>query len=421
MKEYRTTKSAIFVFLPRATELQEAPWGQPLITWREQCPHVAELPQGVSRHPVAFLNCHGSLFAVKEMPSGAAEKEYDLLKQIEKIFLPVVAPAGYVQLKPSTTEPSYLVTFYLESSIPYRILFMNPTSMQSRSKLLDAMAGLLVQIHLSGVFWGDCSLSNTLFRHDAGTLQAYMVDAESAEMHPSPLMPSLRYQDLQIAEENFRSELLELAQSGTNLDTITVYETGASLRQRYHNLWNEITREEIIHPSENFKIQERIRSINNLGYSVRDVAFRTTENGDLLRLKITVADRNFHGNQLFSLTGLEAEEMQARKLLNEIMELKATLGRERNEDIPIEAAAYQWYTQIYLNIVEILRPLVEKRRGTFPMAASDLTYDPLEMYCQVLEHKWFMSERAQHDVGHLLAVEDYLKTMLEQDLHSSET
>lgn len=46
-----------------------------------------------------------------------------------------------------------------------------------RDHLLDAISGLLVQLHLAGTFWGDCSLSNTLFRRDAGALQAYLVDA----------------------------------------------------------------------------------------------------------------------------------------------------------------------------------------------------------------------------------------------------
>ena len=50
-------------------------------------------------------------------------------------------------------------------------------------RMLDALVVLLVRIHLAGFFWGDCSLSNTLFRRDAGALQAYIIDVETAERH----------------------------------------------------------------------------------------------------------------------------------------------------------------------------------------------------------------------------------------------
>ncbi len=66
------------------------------------------------------------------------------------------------------------------------------------------------RLHLSGVFWGDCSLSNTLLRRDANTLQAYLVDAETTEFI-NPLPPAVRYQDLEIMEEIINGELIELS------------------------------------------------------------------------------------------------------------------------------------------------------------------------------------------------------------------
>ncbi len=76
--------------------------------------------------------------------------------------------------------------------------------------MLDALAQLFVQLHLNGFFWGDCSLSNTLFRRDAGALRAFLVDAETGEQHPS-LSDGQRAHDLLIAEENIAGELLDLA------------------------------------------------------------------------------------------------------------------------------------------------------------------------------------------------------------------
>ncbi len=79
-----------------------------------------------------------------------------------------------------------LVTRFLEYSTTYRALFSSPRVGQPTDRLLDALVELLVRLHLSGFFWGDCSLSNTLFRYDAGTLGAYLVDAETSEQHPGP-------------------------------------------------------------------------------------------------------------------------------------------------------------------------------------------------------------------------------------------
>src|SRR5207247_5626162 len=66
-----------------------------------------------------------------------------------------------------------------------------------------------VRLHLAGFYWGDCSLSNTLFRRDAGALAAYLVDAETGEMHPR-LSDGQRSYDIDIATENIAGEIYDL-------------------------------------------------------------------------------------------------------------------------------------------------------------------------------------------------------------------
>jgi hypothetical protein len=273
---------------------------------------------------------------------------------------------------------------------------------------LDAIASLLVQNHLAGIFWGDCSLSNTLFRRDAGALQAYMVDVENSEIHLPPLMPALRFQDLQTMDANIITEMIELTQEGFEFSPAMVYETGKSIRQRYHLLWEEITQEAVISPHETYHIQERIRKINNLGYAIKDIDFLPAGQGDKLRLRIQVADRNFHRNHLQELTGLISEEGQAQKLINEIHEVRALLTRQRNTQISIEAAAYNWLETIYIPTTKKLEKLIGRFHEIKTKDSSLFNTDPTELYCQVLEHKWYLSERAQQDVGHQLAVEDFV-------------
>ena len=71
------------------------------------------------------------------------------------------------------------------------------------------MASLLVDLHRAGVYWGDCSLANTLFRRDGDKIQAYLVDAETSEIHPA-LSDGQRAYDLDILVENVAFGLADL-------------------------------------------------------------------------------------------------------------------------------------------------------------------------------------------------------------------
>lgn len=392
---------------PEHPDFLDLPWELPLSQWESHCERLEEAPRGLSRHPVVFVNYSGNLYALKELPPKIAQREYEILRQIEDMRLPGVIPVGHLTTHKAQYNASVLITRYLDRSLPYRSLFMRSSLEHYRDHLLDAVSGLLVQLHLAGIFWGDCSLSNVLFRRDAGTLQAYLVDAETAEAHPGRLSPTLRHHELEIMEENVQRDLNDMADSGILPTDIYIWDTGVYIRQRYQALWEEITREEVLMPGERYRIHDRIRALNALGFSVGEVKLETTNGGDRIRLRVAVTDRNFHRDQLYGLTGLEAEEMQARKMMNEIQEVKATLEQRNNRDTPLGVAAYHWLENLYQPTLEILESLVDENTT------------PAEVYCQVLEHKWFLSEKAHRDVGHQTAADDYLLEYGDQDTYQS--
>jgi hypothetical protein len=393
-----TNITASDMFLrPGHPDFLDLPWNYPVAEWTKYCTRLEKLPRGLSRHSVVFVNYDGNLYAIKELPSEIAEKEYNLLKQMEELKLPVVSPAGYV--RPSgSNETSVLITKYLDYSLPYYSIFMQRSLERYRNYLLDAITGLLVQLHLSGVYWGDCSLSNTLFRRDAGALQAYLVDAETSEVHPT-ISNNLREHELEIMKENISGGLADIS-AITNVP-IDYLETGNYIEQRYHELWNEINKEEILNIDEKYRIQERVRALNTLGFSVDELEISATQNGDRLKLRAFVTDRSFHRDLLHSLTGIDGEEMQARLIINEIQELKATLSNKNNRSTPLSVAAFHWLNEFYHPSLEKLNLLKDK-------------YTEPELYCQILEHKWFLSEKEQRDVGHELAVKDYVENFSEK-------
>lgn len=371
------------------------PWNAPIATWAAVCPDVVIRERGISRHDVVFVQVEGGVYAFKELPPGLAEREYEFLRQLEDQKMPAVIAVGHARTRTGEDSQSILITAFLEGSLPYRILFTRPGLERYREKLLDAVTSLIVRLHLAGFYWGDCSLSNTLFRRDAGALQAYAVDVETSAVHEQ-LSDGQRRQDLMLMEENVAGELMDLAAEANAPHDQHVLETGSSITLRYERLWSEVTRETVIAPGERYRIQERIRALNELGFSVGEFELIATGDHQRLRLRTSVTDRNHHRAQLEALTGLRAGERQAVLLLNEIKETRATLA---SGGAPTELllAAVEWMRDAYIPTTEQLAPL----------AGSD--EDLPELFCQVLENKWFLSERAKRDVGLPAALTDYLE------------
>ena len=382
---------------PGHPDFIDLPWRMPLASWRGATPRLVEMERGLSRHEVLFVEYEDAIYALKELPAGLAEREYSLLRGMEDRRLPSVIAAGHarVRLPGESADNSVLITRYLDGSLPYRTLFMNQGLERYRERLLYAMAGLLVRLHLAGFYWGDCSLSNTLFRRDAGELQAYAVDAETSEQHEK-LSPGQRAHDLDILEENVAGDLSDVQMVAPLPEALPVYETGPIIRAKYQRLWNEIDRQLLLSPNESYLIQERIRALNELGFSVGEFELVQTGEGDRLRLRTIVVDRDYHRRLLHGLTGLVAGDRQAALLNNEIKEMQATLARQQNRSVSQSVAAYRWLEQRF-------RPVTQRLREA--LGAEE---DFCELYCQVLEHKWYLSERAKHDVGLEASLEDYL-------------
>jgi hypothetical protein len=381
---------------PGHPDFLDLPWDAELARWPEVCGRFVELQRGLSRHEVQFVAYGASVYALKELPEGLAEREYDLLTEMRGKGLPSVHPVGHALVRrPDGSRGSVLLTRFLEASLPYRVLFQNPGLERYRERLLDAMASLLVRLHLAGVFWGDCSLSNTLFRRDAGELGAYLVDAETSEIHET-LSDGQRRLDLMILAENLSGDLCDIAMVTELPAALRPEDIGEVFDRRYQGLWAEVNRELVVGLGERWRIHDRIRTLNGLGFSVGEIGLIATGERDRLRMRTLVTDRDYHRHRLHDLTGLVALERQSERMLNEIEELRARLSQELKRDVPVAVAAFRWQCELWEPTVQRLTPLI-------PSPA-----DAAERYCQVQEHKWFLSEQAQDDVGLDWALEDYL-------------
>ncbi|MFE2447361.1 DUF4032 domain-containing protein [Stenotrophomonas sp. NPDC087984] len=388
--------------------LLDLPWNIPLEQWPQE--HLVALPRGISRHVVRFAQAGGEIVAVKEVGEWAAVREYGLLRDLDRLAVPAVdalaVVTGRTDEHGEPLEPA-LITRHLVGSQPYRSMFQTTMRPSTIRRLLDALAVLLVRLHLAGFAWGDCSLSNTLFRRDAGAYAAYLVDAETGQIQPR-LTSGQRDYDVEVARVNIAGELMDLEASGSLHPSVDPVLFGEAIAERYCDLWHELTRQSVYPLAQRHAIDQRVRRLNDLGFDVAEMQIERSPDGDTVTFVPKVVDAGHHQRQLLRLTGLDAEENQARSLLNDLETWMATQDDYAPGD-PLgarpEVLAHRW-------VRDVFRPTVRR----VPKELRGVT-DTAQIYYELLEHRWLLSERAGRDVGLEATVEDYIRTVLADRPH----
>ena len=379
--------------------LLDLPWDTPLQEWPDSI--LAALPRGISRHIVRFVNLSGRILAVKEIGSSVAHHEYDMLRDLARLGAPSVIPTAVVTGRTSSAGEELnaaLVTEHLTFSLPYRALFSLRMRPDTASRLIDALALLLVRLHLLGFYWGDVSLSNTLFRRDAGAFSAYLVDAETGELHPR-LTDGQREYDVDLARTNIIGELMDLQAGGYFPMESDPIDVGDRIRTQYDLLWTEVTAEESLpNQQRQYLVSERIRRLNDLGFDVAELRMASDDTGEHLVIQPKVVDAGHHNRKLMRLTGMDVGEHQARRLLGDIDAWRATHDMQ---DVPLEEAAHDWLTDVFAPIVRAIpRELAGK-------------LEPAQLYHEYLEHRWYMAQQAGHDIPREEALASYITNILQ--------
>ncbi|MGI9051964.1 MAG: DUF4032 domain-containing protein [Ilumatobacteraceae bacterium] len=385
-------------------------------------PHIATLPfvtdladwdlphlhgvLGLHRHVVRLVELgpddgQRTSYVVKELPDHLAEREYRLLRGLVEDRLPTVIVVAVVTGRTGGRD-GLLVTRHLDYSLPYRTLLSGRgmSIPYLGDRLLDSLVGLLVRLHLAGFFWGDCSLSNTLFRRDAGALSAYVIDVETSERYAS-LSDGQRRMDLDIASENVAGGLLDLQAGGRLVDGVDPWAVAENIESRYADLWGELTNMEEFAADEMWKVSARVQRLHDLGFDVGEMEVLTDEEGQHLRFVPRVVESGYHQDRLFALTGLWAGENQARRLLDDIREFRAELHARTGINPSENIAAVRWLDQRFEPIIAAIPPsMLSKLQAA-------------ELFHQILEHRWFLSEQQRRDVPIEEGIRSYVGDILE--------
>lgn len=378
--------------------LLRLPWQVPLADWPVE--HLVALPRGLSRHVVRFIAVDDATYAAKEIAEHLADREYALLRDLSRLGTPAVEPIGIVsQRRDANGGPldPILLTRQLEFSLPYRSLFSAGVRQETVSRLLDAMVVLIARLHLVGFKWGDISLSNILFRRDAGSFAAYLVDAETGELHPT-LSRGQRLQDLDIARTNLFGDFLDLQAGGLLRPPLSPLQLVDTIADRYHQLWQELTGAEEFADTELWRIERRVRRLNALGFDVAEMDIHTDTGAEIVRIQPKVVEAGHHQRRLMRLTGLDTEEHQARRLLNDLDTFRFASGQQH---VPEAVVAHQWLTEVFEPVMTAIPAGLQAKR------------EPAQLFHELLDYRWFAAERSGYDIAPDEAVRGYIHDVLQ--------
>lgn len=368
---------------PGHPDFLDLDWAEPLAEWDTE--RVLDLPKGISRHEVRFVAYEHAIYAVKELPRAPARQDYSVLRALEESAAPAVLPVGLVENRypdPTAERAAALITLYVDFSFSYRELLEGPGFGRRRNQMLAAFANLLVQLHLAGCFWGDCSLSNVLYRFDAAGIQTLMVDAETAEIHDE-LTTGRRQEDLEIMKINVAGGMADIAASlGQDIDEADLA-LGEAIEDRYQRLWEQVSKEVIIPSSERWRINERIDELNRLGFHVEEIDLEAVDGGERLKIETAIGGRRYHADRLRELTGIDVAEGQATQILTDLYRHTA---RHDTSAAGKAVAAVQWRVDVY-------EPMLDRMRELNPSG------DPTQGYCDFLHYRYLLSRDAGHDVA----------------------
>ena len=377
------------------------PWNQPLEQWPED-PALAE-KRGISRHVVRLIRVtdepDSEIYAVKETVSEFANREYAALRELRRLQAPSVDPIAVVEGRKDINGeelPCVLATRFLPYSLPYRVVLSGALSPHDILNMANALALLLVRLHLLGFWWGDCSLSNTLFRRDAEGFAAYLVDAETGEFQKT-LSDGQREHELEIAHFNVAAELEDLALSGVLYPGMDPVRASDAVMKRYRRLWAALRDPQSLDPTDRRAVERAMRQLHDLGFAVEEVSIAIDGDNKVLKFQPKLVAAGYHTNRLRELMGLETEELQAKRILASFDRYRA---RESNLSTNENEVAFKWLNEIFNPIVNSV-PAEHVGR-----------VEPAQLFHEVLEHRWYLSEAAGHDVGLDLASKSYISEVL---------
>jgi hypothetical protein len=368
---------------------------EPLGEWDPTAVTFRDVPVGPSRHLVRFVEADDRLWALKELPAHTATREYGILREMETRALRAVRAAGVaVQPFERHRDPGHRTTSRAPGNTgACSCGCQRPT--EHRRRLFDAMAVLLVDLHRNGIYWGDCSLANTLVHARRPGHPSLAGRRRDRRGTPDVERRATRARSGDHGRERGRRSLDVAARREEPPGAVAqIADESHDIADRYTQLWELLHYSPIIGLHDEREISARLRALNEAGFAVDEVRLEAAEgSGEELRMRVAVAGRTFHSQQLKALTGLDVSEGQATIVLNDLRAHHGAMQQKSGCEVPERLAASDW-------LIEVFTPRAELAHRALGGAG-----DRTQAYCDLLEVRWLLSETASADVGDEPALE----------------
>lgn len=357
-------------------ELERLPWSVPLAEWPQYGVRTLPIKKGVSRHTVLFVNTGRFSFGIKEITEEVSQREVTLYEQMLLRGIHTLVPAGYVvREEPPIAiatpvgihyEPhhvSHTVTVLVTKVLPDSLLYSRNFRRENRERIWDAIALLFAQLHAHGIYWGDASLANVLIRFEKRdlpfvgphtTLAAYLADAETVEMHRT-LSRSMREADLGFFFESMEWINEDLRSSGILREEGSTESDRTYLHARYETLYASEMMKKAFEEQTTFNI-----------------------------------DR---------LLGGTSDPNHVDLFLKHVEEHRWYLGERSGTDVTLADATKDWYDTVFAPMCSLFRA------EGIPELFHGKT--AAELYVDIMNNKYYLSERAGRDIGMAAAMQDY--------------
>jgi hypothetical protein len=399
--------------MPRAdwSRLGAMPWGVPLEEWPRHGITPLVVRRGDSRHPVLFVEAGQRRYALKETSPRAAMHESAVTVELRRRHCRALEPVGYVIVRGApiaageiagrtayiSGDVGYCITRLAERVLPQSLLYRYPFTDANKRLLWSAVAELLLDLHESGVYWGDPSLANILMDLGGHRLTAVMADAETAELVDGPISESRRRQDLDTFVEllEWQAEDIRLARGLPEAYRLVTQGDADYFLARYEGLRQE--REHASHGAGDlfariFDLQGRIKRLNALGYGVLHLGAQAMRvgraGGEGVRLRSATLRPEWYVRELRTLLGVRVPRAYAERIYEHLLVHKWLLSEQAHADIGLEAAARDWLARYHQSALAFLAAYL-------PGADARTLY---ANYLNILDHTWQLSQREQRPI-----------------------
>lgn len=354
------------------------PFHKSLEEWSSPEVNLITIRHGNSRHPVVFVRSGTVRFAIKETTERLAYKELHNYEKIAQSDIQTIKPIGVIIRTSGNIEvptkvgrmyesdkTAYLITVLAESVLPQSTLYNLRLTWEAKSEIWDVIAEFFAQIHAKNIYWGDASLQNLLIKFRKVTtasfqkkrkLEVILSDAETVEVRQS-LSSAMATADIDFFFESMMWFDEDLRSKGMVRDHL-------------------ITERDI----------DYIQQI----YEDKLPTYRSQVEFD----RIT----GFHSERHF---GRFSKAVYSKVLLKQLAEHKWYLSEKLKREVSLREATVDWY----INIFEPIRSklLANRFNDYFPNKTE------LDLYLEIMENKYFLSEKLGKDVGLNYAMTDYGK------------